>query len=198
MLDVTDTYYNGKNDNTSLRKGKDGKVSKLIQIGLAVSFENGFPILHKTFNGNISNIKILEDVMETIAKRGLNTIVLDRGFNSEANVTTMNELKMKMIVGVKQSIGIKNSILSKLNKENIYTKNNLIQLKNTVVYAIEQDFLFGKLIIIYSPRYEVLKKDKMLLDDSSDKDVRYVGYSLIFHNTLLSTEKAVKDILKKI
>lgn len=197
VLDVTDTYYNGKHDSTSLRKGKDGKVSKLVQIGLAVSFENGFPILHKTFNGNISNIKILEDVMHTIASRGLTTIVLDRGFYSETNVTDMNNLKMKMIVGVKQSIGIKNNILAKLNKEKMYAKKNLIQLKNTIVYAEEQDFLFGKLIIIYNPRYEVMKKDKMLSDDATDADVRYVGYSLIFHNTTLSIEKVVKRYFEK-
>jgi transposase len=133
VLDVTDTYYNGKDDATPVRKGKDGKVSKLMQIGLAVSFDNGFTILHKSFNGNMSNIKILEDVMQTIAKRGLKTIVLDRGFRSEANVTDMNKLKMKMIIGVKQSIGIKNNILSKINRDEIYIKKNLIQLKNTVV-----------------------------------------------------------------
>jgi transposase len=202
VLDVTDTYYNGSSDKSALRKGKDGKVSKLIQIGLAVSFENGFPILHKCFNGNISNIKILEDVMQTIANRGLKTIVLDRGFYSEANVTDMNQLKMTMIVGVKQSIGIKKNILSKINREHIYIKKNLIQLKNTIVYAVQQDFLFGKLIIIYNPKYEVMKKDKMLSDDATDTDVKYVGYSLIFHNTKLSIDKVVtkyfdKDIVER-
>ena len=58
VLDVTDTYYNGKHDLSTQRKGKDGKVSKLIQIGL-VSFGNGFPIFYKSYNGNISNIKFL-------------------------------------------------------------------------------------------------------------------------------------------
>jgi transposase len=197
VLDVTDTYYNGKDDATPVRKGKDGKVSKLIQIGLAVSFDNGFPILHKSFNGNMSNIKILEDVMQTIAKRGLKTIVLDRGFYSEANVTDMNKLKMKMIVGVKQSIGIKNNILSKINRDEMYIKKNLIQLKNTVVYAKEQDFLFGKLVVIYNPKYEVMKKDKMLADDASDADVKYVGYSLLFHNTNLAIDQVVKKYFDK-
>lgn len=197
VLDVTDTYHNGKYNDSSLRKGKDGKISKLIQIGLAVSFENGFPILHKTFNGNISNIKILEDVMNVIAKRGINTMVLDRGFYSEANVTDMNKLGMKMIVGVKQSIGIKNNILATLSKDTIYVKKNLIELKNTIVYAIEQPFLFGKLIIIYNPKYEVMKKDKMLMNDATDSEVKYVGFSLIFHNTLLDIEKVVKKYFDK-
>src|SRR4029077_15167430 len=106
VLDVTDTYYNGKHDDASIRKGKDGKVSKLIQIGLGVSFENGFPIFHKSYDGNISNIKILEDLMRTMAQRGINTIVMDQGFYSESNVEDLNNLKMKVIVGVKQSTGI--------------------------------------------------------------------------------------------
>ena len=59
VLDVTDTYYNGGHDRSSPRKGKDGKISKLVQIGLGVSFKNGFPIFHKSYGGNVSNIKIL-------------------------------------------------------------------------------------------------------------------------------------------
>jgi transposase len=197
VLDVTDTYHNGKNSDSSLRKGKDGKVSKLVQIGLAVSFENGFPILHKTYGGNISNIKILEDIMSKIAQRGLNTMILDRGFFSEANVNDMSKLGMQMIVGVKQSIGIKNNILAKISKDAIYVKKNLIELKNTIVYAEEKPYLFGKLIVIYNPKYEVMKKDKMLLDEATDKDVKYVGFSLIFHNTKLPIDKVVKKYFDK-
>jgi transposase len=197
VLDVTDTYYNGRNDDSYLRRGKDGKVSKLIQIGLAVSFDSGFPILHKSFNGNISNIKILEDVLQTVAKRGITTIVLDRGFYSEANVTDLKNLRMKMIVGVKQSTGIKNNILSKVDREKIYIKKNLVQLKNTVVYVVEKSFLFGKLIVIYNPKYEVMKKDKMLAEDATDNEVKYVGYSLVFHNTTLSADKVVKKYFDK-
>ena len=42
IIDVTDTYFAGSNINIKKRKGKDDKVSKLTQIGLAVSFVNGF------------------------------------------------------------------------------------------------------------------------------------------------------------
>ena len=52
-LDFTDTYQNGKYNNSSLRKGKEGKVLKIEQILLGVSFENGFPIFHKLYDGNI-------------------------------------------------------------------------------------------------------------------------------------------------
>ncbi len=197
VLDVTDTYYNGKHDGSSVRKGKDGKVSKLIQIGLGVSFENGFPIFHKSYNGNISNIKILEDLMITMAQRGINTIVMDRGFYSESNVEDLHKLKMTMIVGVKQSIGIKKDILSKMDRDKLYTAKNQVSLKNTFVYVQEQPFLFGKIIIIYNPKYEALKRDKMLADEATDDEVRFVGYSLIFHNSKLKPNEVVKKYFDK-
>lgn len=197
VLDVTDTYYNGKNDESSLRKGKDGKVSKLIQIGLGVSFDNGFPIFHKSYDGNISNIKILEDLTVVMAKRGINTIVMDRGFYSENNVTDLHKLKMKIIVGVKQSIGIKKEVLNKIDRNKIYVAKNQVALKNTFVYTQEVPFLFGKLVIIYNPKYEALKRDKMLADEATDNEVKYVGYSLIFHNTNLAAEVVVKKYYDK-
>lgn len=197
VLDVTDTYYNGKHDNSSSRKGKDGKVSKLIQIGLGVSFENGFPVFHKAYDGNISNIKILEDLTGTMAQRGINTIVMDRGFYSEANVIDLGKLKMKVIVGVKQSIGIKKEILSKVVRDKLCTAKHQVELKDTYVYVQQVDFLFGKLVIIYNPKYEALKKDKLLASEATDNEVKFVGYSLIFHNSTLEAAAVVKKYFDK-
>jgi transposase len=197
VLDVTDTYYNGSHDKSMIRKGKEGKVSKLIQIGLGVSFENGFPIFHKSYNGNISNIKVLEDLLRVMAQRGIDSIVMDRGFYSESNVVDLNKLSMQMIVGVKQSIGIKKNILDKIKREKIYAAKNQVTLKNTYVYVQQEAFLFGKMIVIYNPKYEALKRDKMLADEATDQDVKYVGYSLIFHNTTLQPDEVVKKYFDK-
>jgi transposase len=197
VLDVTDTYYNGKHDPSAQKKGKDGKVSKLIQIGLGVSFENGFPIFHKSYNGTISNIKILEDLMRVMAQRGIHTIVMDRGFYSEANVEDLNKLKMKMIIGVKQSAGIKKNILDNIERDKIYASKNQVTLKETYVYVQEVDFLFGKMIVIYNPKLEALKRDRMLADEAKDKEVKYVGYSLIFHNTKLKPDVVVRKYFDK-
>lgn len=197
VLDVTDTYYNGKHDDSAPRKGKEGKVSKLIQIGLGVSFENGFPIFHKVYNGSISNIKVLEDMMRIMAQRGIKTIIMDRGFYSEANVKDLHKLNIEMIVGVKQSIGIKKNVLANVDKADIYSSKHQVILKGTIVYVKEVEFLFGKLIVIYNPKYEVLKKDKMLADGATDAEVKYVGFSLIFHNTKLKPGAVVRKYFEK-
>jgi transposase len=195
--DVTDTYYNGKHDETKPRKGKDSKVSKLVQVGLAVTFNSGFPIFHKTYSGTISNIKILEDLLAVMAERGINTVVLDRGFYSEANVEDMKALGMNMIVGMKKSIGLKNNVIPTIDKESLYSKKYLIELQNTIVYAKEIKYLFGKLIVIYNPKYEVMKKDHMLMAGATDKEVKDVGFSFIFHNTKFTTSEVVKKYFDK-
>jgi transposase len=197
VLDVTDTYYNGKNDSSLCRRGKDGKVSKLLQIGLVVSLDNGFPISHQTFGGNISNIKILENMMQQMADRGIPTIILDRGFYSTSNVLDLDRLGMKMVVGVKQSDKIKTEILDKINRDDIYTGKCQVILKNTIVYAKEVNFLNGRLVVIYNPRLEALKRDKMLAENATDAKVKYVGFSLIFHNTELNPDNIVRKYFEK-
>ena len=56
VLDITDTYFNGKDADWKSRRGKDGKYDKLIQIALAVTFNNGFPILHKVYEGDRKSV----------------------------------------------------------------------------------------------------------------------------------------------
>src|SRR3989344_3155083 len=52
IIDVTDTYFEGNTRNEKLRRGKDGKISKHAQFGLAVTLKHGFPILQNTYQGN--------------------------------------------------------------------------------------------------------------------------------------------------
>jgi hypothetical protein len=71
IIDVTDTYFAGSKINIKKRKGKDKHVSKLIQVGLAVSFENGFPIIHKQYHGNLSGMDIYKDMSLELKNKGI-------------------------------------------------------------------------------------------------------------------------------
>ena len=71
IIDVTDTYFAGSKINIKKRKGKEGKIRKLIQIGLAVSFDNGFPIFHKKYHGNLSGINIFKDMAFELENKGI-------------------------------------------------------------------------------------------------------------------------------
>jgi hypothetical protein len=79
VLDVTDTYFAGSQADWKGRKGKDGKYGKLIQIALAVTKDEGFPIMHRTYEGNIRNIYIFKDMLSDVKLK--NTVVYAQEFD---------------------------------------------------------------------------------------------------------------------
>lgn len=197
VLDVTDTYFSGSTATCKPRRGKDGNISKLLQIGLIVSFKYGFPLLHKIYEGNVSNVKIFQDLMKNIADNGLRGIILDRGFFSKDGINTIKKLGMKMIMGVRQTVVLQNKFLNKIERNEIYTKNNQVVLKETTVYIKSFPYFGGKIIVIYNPALEVLKRDKILAEDENRKNINYVGYSLVFHNTTYPENEVIKKYFEK-
>lgn len=197
VLDLTDTYFAGKAMETKRRKGKDGKVAKLLQIGLVVSFENGFPILHKSYGGNLSPIKIFGDLLSAISALGLTALILDRGFYSEENVKDLKKLGMEVMVGLKQTPSLQKLFLDKIDREAIDSGKNQVVLKETIVYAQHFTYLRGRLIVLYNPKLEVLKRDKLIAEGAGSQQVKYVGYSLLYHTTKLDTATVVRKYYEK-
>lgn len=191
VIDVTDTYFEGSSQKIKLRKGKEGKVRKLLQIGLAVTFKNGFPILQKQYNGNLSQINILKDMVLTLKEQGLSSIIIDRGMTTPENIINLQKLEYKIIAGLKKLPKLKENYISKINREEIYTLANRVKLKSTEVFIQSFEYLNGELIVIYNPGYEVLKK-AMNFNKGKESDSS-IGYSLIYHNT----QYPAKDIVKK-
>jgi len=197
VLDVTDTYFSGSTTECKPRRGKDGNISKLLQIGLVVSFKNGFPLLHRTYDGNVNNVKIFEDLLKEISDNGLRGIILDRGFFSKINIKDLKQLGMQVIVGVKQTVALQKQFLNTIDRSEIYVKKHQVVLKETIVYTKSFRYLGGKLIAIYNPALEVLKRDKILSGDEKGKNIRYVGYSLVYHNTEYTEAEVIKKYFEK-
>ncbi len=195
VIDVTDTYFEGKNLDIKKRKGKDGKVRKLIQIGLATSFTNGFPIFHKQYQGNLSGVHILKDMSLEIKGMGMNSIIIDRGMMSLENLKMISSLELDLIAGLRKNKELINEFIFKIDKEEIYSLKNLVQLKNTKVFIKTYDYLEGKLIAVYNPSIELIKKNHDFekgIDSSKD-----IGYSFIYHNTKYSSQEVVKKYYEK-
>lgn len=195
IIDVTDTYFAGSNINIKKRKGKDNKVSKLIQIGLAVSFNNGFPIFHKQYHGNLSGINIFKDMSLELKNKGIWSVIMDRGMLSKENIEMALELKFQIIAGLKKSSSLIKEFIEPIKRDDIYSAKCRVPLKKTTVFLKEFDYLTGKLIVVYNPELEVVKKEinfQKEIENSFD-----VGYSLIYHNTKYSSTEVVKRYYDK-
>lgn len=197
IIDITDTYFEGNSIKEKSRRGKDSKYKKLIQIGLGVSLKYGYPVLHKQYGGNISDINIFKDMIVEMLKKGYNSIIIDRGMYSKDNLESIEKLKIKSIVGVKRTQKIIKEYLIKLTREEIYKKSNRIKLKNTIVYIKSYEYFGGKLIIVYNPQLEYSRKEQHYEKGEGDEDVKFFGYSLIYHNTELDDSDAVRKYYEK-
>ncbi len=195
VIDVTDTYFEGKSLDIKKRKGKDGKVRRLVQIGLATSFTNGFPIFHKQYQGNLSGVHILKDMSLEVKEMGLNSVIIDRGMMSLENLKLISSLELSLIAGLRKNNDLIENFIYKIDKEEIYSLKNMVRLKNTKVFIKTLDYLNGKLIVVYNPSIELIKKNQNFekgFDSSKD-----LGFSLIFHNTNYSPEEVVKKYYEK-
>ena len=198
VLDVTDTYFAGSQADWKARRGKDGKYDKLIQIALAVTKEEGFPIMHKIYEGNINNVKIFQDLLAESRLKRFDVIVLDRGASSYETLADLGTLNQKVIAGLRLHERIKKEYISKIDRETIYHPNYQIKLKNTQVYAMSFDFEGGKLIAVYNPELEVAKRNHAMENNTYDpEEARYMGYSIIFHTTGLPEIEVVKIYYEK-
>ena len=86
IYDVTNTYLYGRH--CSLGKpGHDKEEVKgrpLIQVGLGVTQEEGFPLFHKVFDGNVHDARTLQDLVTLFGTYGLapGLFIYDRGITS--------------------------------------------------------------------------------------------------------------------
>ena len=196
VIDVTDTYFEGDSQEIQKRKGKDGKVKKLLQVGLAVSFKNGFPLFHKRYQGNLSNIQIYKDMTLELKNRGMNSVIIDRGMMSLENLQMTQSLQLKIIAGLKKTKTFASEFLSKIRREEIYSLKNMVRLKNTTVFINTFEYSNGKLIAVYNPSLEVIKKQLNFNKGIEDVD-QFIGYSLVYHNTNDSSSDIVKKYYDK-
>jgi len=195
VIDVTDTYFEGNTQNIKRRKGKEDKVKKLVQIGLAVSFRKGFPLFHKQYHGNLSNIQIFKDMSLELKKQDVKSIFIDRGMMSYENLQASLNMNIKLIAGLKKDKKLVERFISKINREDIYKIKNKVQLKNTMVFIKNFHFMKGKLIAVYNPGLEVVKRT-LNIDKGIDSK-KDIGYSLIYSNTEYSPEEIVKKYYEK-
>ena len=196
VIDVTDTYFEGDSEEIQRRKGKDGKVKKLLQVGLAVSFKKGFPLFHNKYQGNLSNIQIYKDMTLELKERGMNSVIIDRGMMSPENLQMTLALQLKVIAGLKKTPTIASEFLSKISRDEIYSLKNMVKLKNTEVFINTFDYSDGKLIAVYNPSLEVMKK-QLNFNRGTDVTDPFIGYSLIYHNTTDLSSEIVKKYYDK-
>ena len=147
VYDVTNTYFYGKKCDLA-RYGHDKEQRKgypLVQIGLVVTQENGIPILHKTFPGNVHDSRTFTDISKSLQRLGIKggIAVMDRGVTSGENTDFLSDSQWKVLCGMKLDLGIRKALGPDFQAQDLCSLGNRIRMNQTVFYCNERPYKHG-------------------------------------------------------
>lgn len=192
IYDVTNTYLYGKKC-TLGKYGKDKEGVKgrpLIQIGLGVTKEEGIPIFHKTFHGNVSDSRTLHDLIGSFSRYDVKsgTVVYDRGITSGNNIKQAKNLGWETVCGIASNEVLKKITRALVEEKKFIDFNNRIKLNGNVFYVISQKYVIGDISGILL----------ICFNEEKSKDYRESRYDEVHHARILkSKNEPIKEELEK-
>jgi transposase len=144
FYDVTNTYLYGKKCPFG-KPGhdKDGaKGRPLIQIGLGVSKDRGFPLFHKVFDGNIHDARTLQDLISEMKSYQVKSslFVFDRGISSAKNISDIKKLRCHVLCGLPLRQGLKSKVKKLIAHNEFISLENRVSLNKTIFYVLDMSY----------------------------------------------------------
>jgi transposase len=167
IYDVTNTYLYGKKCPLGKlghdKEGVDGRP--LIQIGLGVTQEEGIPVFHKTFDGNVADARTLHDLISTFARYDLKpgTLVYDRGITSGRNIADIKALAWETVCGVPLTEAVQKFWRPVVQKSDRLPLADRVPLNQTTFYVTARPYAMqqvkGTLYLCFNARQQVDLRD---------------------------------------
>lgn len=137
FYDITDVYFYGVC--CPLAKpghNAEGRKERQIQVGLAVTQEEGIPILHKVFEGNIFDARTLPDMLLNLKGQQMQGVCLvwDRGVSSSLNIQETKGMGFEVLCGLPLKAGLKKVADQILDAEIVSLKHR-VRLTSTTFYV---------------------------------------------------------------
>lgn len=137
FYDVTSVYFYGVKCPIAKKKKKPkSRDQPQIQVGLAVTKDEGIPIFHKVFEGNIFDAKTLPDILVSLQEHDVKNafLIWDRGVSSKTSITEARKAGFHVLCG----LALKGDV-RKTAEETISTELNSmkyrVRLQNATFYA---------------------------------------------------------------
>ncbi|MBN1290663.1 MAG: transposase, partial [Candidatus Latescibacteria bacterium] len=207
LYDITNIYFYGVCCPLA-RKGQNAERRNLpqIQIGLAVTKEDGIPIYHKVFDGNIFDSKTLPDILLHLKRHEIKNvcIVWDRGVSSKLTIGEAKGMGFDVLCGLALKTGLK-KIVDSVVGDDIVSMKHRVRLRNATFYVKKQRYevegLKGYIAIcvneqqrqeIRERRYDEVDQALQLLKEKKAIKAglrKYITYKTINHRALQVSER---------
>lgn len=167
FYDLTNIYFYGICCPLA-KKGhnKDGVSRPQIQIGLAVTKNEGLPVFHRVFEGNVSDSKTLPDILANLKSMQIaqSTLVWDRGVSSKINLKEAKNAGFEVICGMSLKGNIRDIAVQTVHKENIATVQNRVRLQSATFYAKKMAYKHGNadgwLVVCFNEKQKQETKER--------------------------------------
>jgi len=187
IYDVTNTYLYGRHCSLAkLGHDKEGvKGRPLIQIGLGVTQQEGFPLFHKVFDGNVHDARTLQDMVTLFRSYdfGSGLFIYDRGITSGRNLKDIKRLHWHTLCGVPLNDALKKFWRPWADPQKLMQLRHRHRVGQNIFYAhlrpYQIDGVRGRLLLCLnerrqreareSRRDEILYAEKLLAQGRSIK-----------------------------
>ena len=190
FYDITNIYFYGVCCPLA-KKGQnaEGRRDPQVQIGLAITKEEGIPIFHKVFEGNIFDSKTLPDILVHLGRHEIKNvcIVWDRGVSSKFNIREAKAMGFDVLCGLAMKTGMK-KIVDSILQEDIISMRYRVRLRSATFYVKKQKY-----------EHEGIKGYiAVCINEKQRQATRERRYDEIDHALeLLKEKKAIKPGLQK-
>jgi transposase len=137
LYDITNIYFYGICCPLARRgHNAEGKKNLQIQIGLAITQEEGLPIFHKVYEGHIFDARTLPDILQELEDQEIRDVCLvwDRGISSRLNIREARAIGFEVLCGLALKTGLKKEV-DKLLAGDIISLKHRVRLKNATFYV---------------------------------------------------------------
>lgn len=199
IYDITSTYfYSTKLSKARLGYNRDDNSLPQINIGLVATKDKGLPVLFRTYEGNITDVRTVEQLIADVKRVGLSidAIILDRGMASRNNLLMLDGDNLKIIGGIPlTSNEAKELVMCDVSEE-----NELMRPSGLIYYEDKATSLFGipgRAIICFNHSdLEVERTARLKKIGIAEKKVAEILSSHTGNETLKGLEKEIRAAIR--
>ncbi len=171
------TYIEEHRDEKIIQFGhsKDGRKLRQINLSLLVTKEEGIPLWHHTYNGNINDVTEFKEFIKLLTSRIILfakkckkiTIIFDKGNNSKTNIKKVDKKLSFFIVGsLKPS---EHKELFDIPLEEFREKYQTAEKKEVLCTSKLMDIYEGKKKVVITYSTELAYKNKIRVEKALNK-----------------------------
>jgi hypothetical protein len=146
--------------------GKDVVFGKLLQVALAVTNDDGFPIMHKVCEGSNGNARIMRDMPLDARPGGFDTTIVDGGMSSREDIADLADLGCNVVCGVSKDARLAREFIAPIARDEIFHPSCRVKLKGTAVHVKSFAWTDAEAVAEYFGR-DIVEKAYRHLKDSA-------------------------------